>query len=238
MTTARDLIKGALRKIAVLGTGASLNPNEAQDGLSALNQMIASWSVEGNLVFTQQFETFPIVNGQASYTVGVGGDFDTERVFRVSSVYVTQSTQDYILTRYNKDEYARIVDKDTQSIPTIFYYDANYPLSNLKLYPVPVGVVSITLVDENALSGFDSLDTVFAMPPEYEEALIYNLAIRLAPEYERTVLPDVATIAAKSKRIVESQNSRNNTPASTIQVPGRNSSSGNVYNGFNRGGTT
>lgn len=234
MTTARDIVKSALRKIAVLGQGASLNNQEAQDGLSALNMMVASWSVEGNLVFTQQFETFPIVSGQKTFTIGTGGDFDTDRVLRVSSAYVTQGTQDYLLTRYNKDEYASIGDKNTSSIPTIYYFDANYPLANLTLYPVPVGVQTITLVDENALTGFASLDTVFAMPAEYEEALIYNLAIRLAPEYEREALPSVVKIAAKSKKIVESQNSRNNTSASTIQVPSSGRAAGNIYRGYLR----
>jgi hypothetical protein len=233
-TTARDIVKSALRKIAVLGQGASLNNQEAQDGLSALNMMVASWSVEGNLVFTQQFETFNIVNGQKAYTVGTGGDFNTDRVLRISSAYTTQGTQDYLLTRYNKDEYAAIYDKDTLGIPSIYYFDANYPLANLTLYPVPVGVQKITLVDENALTGFASLDTVFAMPAEYEEALIYNLAIRLAPEYEREALPSVVKIAAKSKKIVESQNSRNNTSASTIQVPSSGRTTGNVYRGYPR----
>mgnify|MGYP003666908049 FL=1 len=234
MTTARDIVKSALRKIAVLGQGASLNNQEAQDGLSALNMMVASWSVEGNLVFTQQFETFPIVSGQKTFTIGTGGDFDTDRVLRISSAYVTQGTQDYLLTRYNKDEYASIDDKNTSSIPTIYYFDANYPLANLTLYPVPVGVQTITLVDENALTGFATLDTVFAMPAEYEEALIYNLAIRLAPEYEREALPSVVKIAAKSKKIVESQNSRNNTSASTIQVPSSGGNTGNIYRGYLR----
>jgi hypothetical protein len=196
--------------------------------------MVASWSVEGNLVFTQQFETFPIVSGQKTFTIGTGGDFDTDRVLRISSAYVTQGTQDYLLTRYNKDEYAAIDDKNTSSIPTIYYFDANYPLANLTLYPVPVGVQTITLVDENALAGFTTLDTVFAMPAEYEEALIYNLALRLAPEYEREALPSVVKIAAKSKKIVESQNSRNNTSASTIQVPSSSGNTGNVYRGYLR----
>ena len=234
MTTARDIVNAALRKIAVLGQGSSLSNQELQDGLSALNMMVASWSVEGNLVFTQQFETFSIVSGQKTFTIGTGGDFDTDRVLRISSAYVTQGTQDYLLTRYNKDEYASIDDKNTSSIPTIYYFDANYPLANLTLYPVPVGVQTITLVDENALTGFATLDTVFAMPAEYEEALIYNLAIRLAPEYEREALPSVVKIAAKSKKTVESQNSRNNTSASTIQVPSRNSNSGSFYRGYVR----
>lgn len=234
MTTAREIVEASLRKIHVLGQGSSLTAKQADDGLKALNRMIATWSVQGNMVYAENFETFPLVNGQSTYTIGVGGDFDTARVTRISSAYVTQDQTDYLLARWDKDDYASIPRKEsTSAIPEIFYFDAGYPLSTIRLYYKPSGVASITLIDESILTGFTDLDTLFGMPPEYEDALIYNLAIRMAPEYEREPSVSVQKIAIETKDAVKTQNSKNDKHRSTIDTPSRESRGGyNFYNGY------
>lgn len=222
MTTARDIVKAALRKIHVLGQGASLSGELADNGFKALNRMIATWSVQGNMIYSEQFETFPLVGGQSTYTLGAGGDFDTTRVTRISSAYVTQGQTDYIMTRWDKDDYASIPQKDLNGgIPRIFYFDAGFPLSTIRLYHTPGGVSTITLVDETILDQFTDLDTEFSMPPEYEDALIYNLALRMAPEYEREPSRSVRQIAYETKAAVKIQNSKNDKHRSSIDVPSR-----------------
>jgi len=232
MTTARDIINSALRKIHVLGRGSSVSAGESDDALKALNRMVATWSVEGNMVYTQTFETYPLVSGQAAYTIGSGQDFDTDRVLSISSAYVTQSTIDYHLVSYNKEQYADLTDKTSGGIPEIFYFNADFPSSTIRLYPVPSASYTITLVDEKALTGFPTLDTDFAMPPEYEDALIYNLCVMIAPEYEREPMPAVMRQAKITKDAVKTQNSKNNKRRSTLSVPSRSGGGYNVYRGY------
>lgn len=47
MTTALDIIVGALRAVGVIDVGESASAEDTETGLTALNDMIASWSMRG-----------------------------------------------------------------------------------------------------------------------------------------------------------------------------------------------
>ena len=44
------------------------------------------------------------------------------------------------------------------------------------------------------------------LPPGYDDALAYNLAVRVGPEYERPAPPDVKTTAIMSKKLLKRTN--------------------------------
>lgn len=231
MTTARDLIESALRKIHVLGTGASLDDTEAQDALSTLNAMMATWSAEGDMIYAETIETFNL-SGAASYTIGSGATFNTDRPLYISAAYTSSGDTDYPLVQIDNQEYAAITQKDIANIPSVYYYDAGFPNGTLYLYPVPTSVSTITLHSFKPLTSFTSLTTSFSMPPEYESALVYNLALWLAPEYEREASMGVKHIAHESKGAVEAQNKRNENFLSDVDVPDRRRYEGNISSGW------
>ncbi len=47
MTTARDIISGAYCRLGLLPLGADLDPERAQAGLSAYNDMLDAWAADG-----------------------------------------------------------------------------------------------------------------------------------------------------------------------------------------------
>jgi hypothetical protein len=47
MTTARDIIAGAYRRIGLLPLGSDLDPDRAQAGLAAYNDMLNAWGADG-----------------------------------------------------------------------------------------------------------------------------------------------------------------------------------------------
>lgn len=206
MTTARDLIEQAMKKINVLGVGSTLTAEDAADGLSTLNNMISSWSVEGGFVYNDTRETFPLVNGQETYTIGSGGDFDTVKPYEIQAVYVTQGVTDYPLTDFDQKQYALITQKDILGVPNIFYFDNNFPLSNILLYPVPSNTTSISIYSTKILTSFTGLTNDISLPAGYDHALIYNLAVELAPNYEKEASPTVQRIAGDSKAVVYASN--------------------------------
>lgn len=70
MTTALDLITGALRKINVLAAGEVPSAAEQADALTVLNDMIDTWSTEHLSVINNTENIMTFQNGKATYTVG------------------------------------------------------------------------------------------------------------------------------------------------------------------------
>lgn len=232
MSSAQSIIEEALRKIQVLGAGSSLDATEAQQSLVTLNDMLASFSAEGAMIFQETKETFTLVSGQASYTIAAAGDFATTAPLYITAAYITQGDTDYPLSSVDERQYANIVQKDIQSsVPDCFYYDANYPTANIYLYPVP-STGTITLYSRKYLTAFTGLTDTFAMPAQYRAMLVHNLAIWLAPEYEREASPTVRRIAAKTKKTVMVQNDRNEDYVSEITGLPSRTESGNIYTGY------
>ena len=209
MTTARDLVQKAHKKISVLGQGSTLTSEEINDGFDEMNAMIAQWSTDGALIFTETKETFSL-SGATSYTIGSGQTFDTTLPRDIKAAYVSENGFDTPLDLIDNVEYASISDKDQTGTPEKIYFDGNYPTGNIYIWPVGYSYTTLTMFTEKPLTSFSSLTTTFEMPLEYETAIIYNLAVRLAPDYEKEASQTVKTIAKDSLAAVSRQNKKNN----------------------------
>jgi hypothetical protein len=210
MSTVRDLIFDSLKKIHVVGIGQNLTADQEQSAFRALNDLLESWSVEGGLVFQQTQETFSVTTNQQVYTIGSGADFDTVRPFDIEALYTTIGTTDYPASAYGQRDWANIADKTSATgVPDVYYYDNNHTIGRIYFYPVPSGVNTVTIFSRKPIVEFNSINDTVDMPSGYRRALVYNLAVELAPEYEREPLPTVIKIANQAKSNVFSYNSRN-----------------------------
>lgn len=74
--------------------------------------------------------------------------------------------------------------KDTKGTPVQWSYDRQLSFYKIKVWPSP-GTVNyyIHLVISRKLQDIDSVNNDFDFPQEWEEALVYNLALKLAPSY-------------------------------------------------------
>lgn len=70
MTTAQDLVTGALRFINSYSPGESLDASDAQDALDTLNDLLDSLSTSEASVFASEEDVFSYTAGQYRYTVG------------------------------------------------------------------------------------------------------------------------------------------------------------------------
>lgn len=183
-STGRDLITAALKKIGCVAPGESPDASEASDGLLEMNRMLSSWSNEGLFIYAITQET-PLVltGGKATYTLGTGGDIGT-RPKSIEAALIRNGSIDYPLNIFSLSQFAAIQNKSVQSnYPTDLYDDGGYPLRTITLFPVPSTGVSLILFTKHALSAIATLDTAITLPEGFEDAIIYNLAKRLAPEY-------------------------------------------------------
>lgn len=70
MTTALDVVTGALRKINVLAAGEVPSASELQDAIAVLNDLLDTWSTEHLSVIDNKENVFTFFPGKTTYTVG------------------------------------------------------------------------------------------------------------------------------------------------------------------------
>lgn len=208
---ARELISTSARLIGALAEGESLSAQGAVDALASMNRMIGNWSTQRLLVHSILRETFPLSAGVQAYTMGTGATFDTDRpqALERAGVLVTASgsTTEYPLRIATVEQWAEIVVKDVQSdFPSDVYPEGTYPDETLNFWPVPSSAQTVVLYSRKPISSIATLDTVISVPPGYEEAMVYNLAIRLAPEYGKMVPDAVALVANDSLANLKTMN--------------------------------
>jgi hypothetical protein len=198
MTTALGIIKSAMRKAGVLTKNETPSADEAQDALDTLNELIASISNDSLIVYARTVESFSLVAGTKSYTIGSGATFNTTRPIKIISAYIRSGTVDTPLHMVSDEQYATISVKSTGGTPEYLNYTNAFPQATINLYPSPDSADTIYLVTEKELSSFALSDTV-SLPPGWKRMLIYNLAIELAPEYSQPVPVEVSQIARDSR---------------------------------------
>lgn len=215
MTTASDIINGALKDVGALAAGETAEPEDTSDALELLNQMLGQWQATGLNVYAQKDVSFA-ATGATSYTIGTGGVIDTTRPTEVISAFWRSNGQDYDLTVINAfQDYQRIGSKSFAGVPGAIYYQAAYPLGKVYVYPIPAsGEVHLTV--QESLQTFASAAETVTLPPEYMLALRYSLAEMLKISYpEMQPRFDIEKAAAKARKIIK----RNNVQIPFAQLP-------------------
>lgn len=211
--TGRDLVSASLRLIGAIAQGEAPAASEVTDGLAAINRMIDSWSTESLIIYSEAKEEFTLTPSQQDYTMGTGGNFNTTRPLRLlqASIKVDSTTPavEYQLRQTSLSEWASIKQKGLSSnIPSDLYFESAYPLAVISLYPVPSVANKVVLYTQKQLSSIATPDTEISLPPGFEDALVYNAALRLAPEYGKAPSQMVVDLAIETKANVKRLNLR------------------------------
>jgi len=215
LTAGQDLIYPALRKAGVtLGPGRTPSDAQNQDGLDELNRLVGSLNCDRLFIFTVGQYKYPL-SGAKTYTIGVDpagvltADLVGPRPHRLVRANIIYSIPPIrrplaILTDLQWSQ-IRVQDL-ANAIPYAIYDDYAYPLSTLYLYPQPVPGYVLELYQWTNVPRFVTVDDQVSLPPGYDDAIVLNLAVRLAPQFQRPVDPDVRRDAQLSLMRVESIN--------------------------------
>lgn len=222
-TTAREIIDGACDLIGAKAVGQALPAADAQDALRRLNALCEGLRLQP---LSQPFlkrEVFDLVADEQSYTIGVGGDFDTSTPETIEAAGLLLTTGSELIERplevYDDQEYTGITTKTLSSTyPSGVYFQRTFEdeLGTITLWPVPdTAVNQLVLYRRDVVPGFSNLDTIVVIPAGYAEMLEYNLALRLTAPYGVTnIPPDVAERARTTLGTIK----RAAYPAMTVQV--------------------
>lgn len=229
-----QLIEGAARLIGVLAEGQSLSAQGSNDALNTLNDLLDSWSNEGLIAFPMLREAFALgsVGLRETYTWGSGGNLNSARPQSIRKALIqltgTSPPIELPMQILNVDQYASVVLKTLQSnFPLFCYVDDAYPSRNVSVWPVPTDSTnSLVFYSVKPLISIASLTATLSLPPGYQRALRYALAVELAPEYGRTLQDSVIAIAVESKAAIK----RNNTKPIYLTVEAAVAGRPGVYN--------
>jgi hypothetical protein len=219
MTTANDQINGALRLLGVLAEGETPSAATSQDALTAMNQMIDSWSTERLAVFATQDQVFSWPPNTIQRTLGPNGNFIGQRPILVDdATYFRDAASgiSYGIKLINQQQYNGIAVKTvTSTYPQVMWVNMEHPNITMTVYPVPTKVLEFHIVSVTPLTAPANLATVLAFPPGYLRAFKYCLAMEIAPEFGVEPSPQVTRIAMASKRNLK----RINNPDDIMSMP-------------------
>ena len=226
MSTVLDIITRSMLVAGIITKAETPSSDEATDAMEALNGILGSWSNDSNFIVSRTVESFPLT-GAASYTIGTGGNFNTTRPIDIASVYLRSGSVDYPALSRTDEDFGAIPQKDISSRPIYYNYTNSFPLGVIKVYPVGDASYTIFIISEKPFAEFTALTDVVNFQPGVKRALVYNLAMELAPEYGVDVPASVADIARKSIMFINKAVIKNR-PLDAHAKSGTN----NIYTGW------
>lgn len=217
------LITRALALIGVKAAGNQITDDQANTALYTLNEIADSLNADGDMIYAMQALTAPLANGitQSDGTIAytIGPNDPANNVFNTFNVqdrpaYVSFASfqilnqgpqfQDRPIKILSAEEYQSIRIKGIQSsIGYYMYIDEQYPIANIFIWPTPNQPANLVLVSWQSLPTTLNLNSYITLPPAYARLLRYELAVNLAPEFNKTVPADVAGILGNIKRTIK-----------------------------------
>lgn len=216
--TPRALITDGLRLLQVLGAGDSLSGPDGAVAFDIFKDLIDAWAADRLTIPTLARNAYALTANTQSYSIGSGGDFnqtrpvfiDHARVIPDNTLAAAQQVE-LPMTVFSRHRWADVRMKSlTSTFPSGLFYDETMDANdrgNVLVYPIPtVATCSVVLYTPAALGDASTLDTEYELQPGYAKTLKYNLAVELAPAWDRAVPDDVRRLAVEGLALLATLN--------------------------------
>jgi hypothetical protein len=193
---------------------------DMNDATSLLVMMLGQWQRKRWLVWNEA-ETAKVSTGSQWYSVGPGGDFNMPRPDKLHGGFVRfqpfagPNPVDIPLAIIEaKEDWGKITIKDLKSIPEVMFYDSAFPMGRVTFYPVPpANDYELHIFTKAQLPVYVNLTDQLLVPPEYLDAIVNNLALRLPGAQITPLLLGQARASLETIRLANAQ-------ISTLSLPG------------------
>lgn len=175
-----DIIEAALRKVGRLALGQTPEPEEYTSAGIALNSLLTLYSTDGMPLWKRTTTTHTLVNGTASYTITAA--------IKLAQVVLQSLTSDvqYEITEKSLYDFNQLPTSDG-SLPIHYTYSPGISNGTVTVWPTPDASAAaeyrLVTITQKKFDGFFSSTDTPDFPSYWSDALIYGLAVRLAPEY-------------------------------------------------------
>ena len=235
-TTPSDIINLALKTANVIGVGHTPLAQDTNDCFNQLNMMMAQWQRRRYMVYNLVTVGLQ-ATGALTYSVGTGGYFNITRPVKLESAFFRMNKNtplpvDYPLEVLRaQEDYNRISIKNLNAFPQYAYYNTGFPLGELYVWPVPNNQYEIFISVMVQLEAFQTINDQIVLPPEYLDALHWNLARRICVMYGLPITPELTGYAEASMRAIEEVNSQIPLLHMPVALRGK-SGAYNIYGDF------
>ncbi|MGH8866101.1 MAG: hypothetical protein ACREVZ_15905, partial [Burkholderiales bacterium] len=176
MPTANQIIAQSLGLLGIKAPGEGVEGDESADILIRLNTMLDAYRLESLNAYTLQRVTASV--STVTRTIGPAGNFVIDpRPVRIErgSFYSSGGT-DYTIEPVSAEQYNSLLVKANGGLgPQVVYLDTAFPTGTLFFYPVPLVVVTVTLLCQVQISAFPDLTSNVVLAPGYERMLVLSL---------------------------------------------------------------
>jgi len=186
--TRDDIIKGALRKIGVVAQGELPTADQTTEAAFALNLLVKAWEADGMPLWALRTTPIPLTANKKDYTIGIGKDVVTDKPLKVLQAWNRSTGNvDIPMRLLTKQEYNILGNKSTTGKPIQLYYEPSANYGTVFLFPTPAAAdvleSTIYIVYQRPYEDFNISTDTPDFPQEWYDAILYGLAVRLAPEY-------------------------------------------------------
>jgi len=184
---ARNLIDEAMIAAGQLAQGETASAADASYGLSLLNRMLETWNTRRVNVYAIEFADRTLTANLNPHLIGPGGSTNfvvPQRPVKIEAAQLVLNTSTPNVLQpiqiRDKDWYATLgIPALTSIFPTDLYYEPAWPEGKLYFSPVGTTAYAVRLHIWTLLSRLANLNAPVTLPPGYQDALTFNLALRL-----------------------------------------------------------
>lgn len=213
--TALDVITNALLELGIYTQGETISSDDADFGLSKLEDLLDEWNARQAYVFNQVFGLFTLTANHSPYLIGPGlssPDFAVAQrpvtIISASVVLQGQNPTTDIPINIRDDAWwaQNQVKQLTSTIPTDLYYSPDWPNGSIYLWPINTAVNQLRIQYWGLLTQVAALTDALSFPPGYKKAITLSLAEDMAAAFGAQVAPSLAQKAMKARTAVQGNN--------------------------------
>lgn len=216
--TRDNMIERSLRILGVLAQGASANSTQLSTGQTALNGVIARFNTLGMPLWKRTEASVTLINGTDTYTIA--------NAIKMAEVYVRVTGSSNTWKLEPKSEY------DMRSLP---YTNIGVPVSwsftpnlaeggTIRVWPIPdattAAAYTLRIIYQKEFDTFTSGSETMDFPAYWTDAIVFELATVLAPEYG-IPLKDRTDIQAKAMMYLNQAKGYSDEDGSIFFAPAR-----------------
>lgn len=213
----QGILYPALRKAAItLGPQRTPSPPQFQDAIDELNRLAGSLNCDRLFIYSIERAEYPLDPPKATYTIGQSADpfevvdFPAQRPQLIESANIISGPEPsvrYRLAVVTAQQWAKISYQTlANSIPEVLYNDRAMPVSTLYFWGQPASGQILELYTWTQVPYFMTITDAVLLPMQYIDCFVLNLAVRLAPHFQRVVSDEVRMQARESLMRLESIN--------------------------------